>query len=138
MLFSLLAVMQGAGIDLRPMQSIYMFPTLVIFAEGKGIAGARALIEAGSDAHGLDLYFRQDVRLYYRVSLLQALEKPSWYTSQQKFTVSKNMHSGFANGKTGCGRMSILRVPCTWECPQSHLIVPDNVRPWAMPSKDRV
>ncbi len=60
--------MQGAGIDLRPMQSIYMFPTLVIFAEGKGIAGARALIEAGSDAHGLDLEFRQDVRLYYRVS----------------------------------------------------------------------
>jgi hypothetical protein len=62
-----LAGLQGAGIDLRPMQSIYMFPTLVIFAEGKGIAGARALIEAGSDANGLDLYFRQDVRLYYRV-----------------------------------------------------------------------
>ena len=65
----ILTCSQGAGIDLRPMQSIYMFPTLVIFAEGKGIAGARALIEAGSDAHGLDLYFRQDVRLYYRVSL---------------------------------------------------------------------
>ena len=66
------ACLQGAGIDLRPMQSIYMFPTLVIFAEGKGIAGAKALIEAGSDAHGLDLYFRQDVRLYYRVSHLAA------------------------------------------------------------------
>jgi len=69
-----LACLQGAGIDLRPMQSIYMFPTLVIFAEGKGIAGAKALIEAGSDAHGLDLDFRQDVRLYYRVKpLLEAM-----------------------------------------------------------------
>lgn len=63
----------GAGMDLRPMQSIYMFPTLVIFAEGKGIAGARALIEAGSDAHGLDLEFRQDVRLYYRARNQDAL-----------------------------------------------------------------
>lgn len=56
----------GNGIDVRPMQSIYQFPTLVIFAEGKGIATAKALIETSNDANGLDLNFRQDVRLYYR------------------------------------------------------------------------
>ena len=56
--------------DLRAMQSIYRFPTLVMFAEGKGIATAKALIEAISDAHGLDLDFRQSVRLYYRVGFL--------------------------------------------------------------------
>lgn len=54
------------------MQSIYTFPTLIIFAEGKGIATAKALIEATSDANGLDLYFRQQVRLYYRVSCISA------------------------------------------------------------------
>ncbi len=56
--------------DLRAMQSIYTFPTLVIFASGKGIATAKALIEATSDATGLDLDFRQTVRLYYRVCCL--------------------------------------------------------------------
>ncbi len=56
--------------DLRIMQSIYTFPTLIIFAEGKGIATAKALIEATSDANGLDLYFRQEVRLYYRVNCI--------------------------------------------------------------------
>lgn len=61
--------MQGNGIDVRPMQSIYQFPTLVIFAEGKGIATAKALIETSNDANGLDLNFRQDVRLYYRVRI---------------------------------------------------------------------
>ena len=54
--------------DLRAMQSIYTFPTLVIFASGKGIATAKALIEATGDTAGLDLDFRQTVRLYYRVS----------------------------------------------------------------------
>lgn len=60
--------MQGAGLDLRPMQSIYQYPTLIIFAEGKGIATARALIQASDDSGGLNLRFRQDIRLYYRVS----------------------------------------------------------------------
>ena len=53
--------------DVRPMLSIYGYPTLVMFASGKGIATAKALIEATSDANGLDLGFRQSVRLYYRV-----------------------------------------------------------------------
>lgn len=61
--------MQGTGMDLRALQSIYMYPTLVIFASGKGIATAKALVEAVSDANGLDLPFRQSVRLYYRVRL---------------------------------------------------------------------
>lgn len=56
--------------DLRAMQSIYNFPTLVIFAAGKGIATAKALIEAASDAATLNLDFRQTVRLYYRVHFL--------------------------------------------------------------------
>lgn len=60
--------LQGTGMDLRPMQSIYTYTTLVIFASGKGIGTAKALIEATSDANGLDLGFRQSVRLYYRVS----------------------------------------------------------------------
>ena len=64
--------MQGTGMDLRAMQSIYNFPTLVIFASGKGIASAKALIEATSDATHLDLGFRQTVRLYYRVCPLSS------------------------------------------------------------------
>lgn len=52
------------------MQSIYQYPTVVIFAEGKGIATAKALIEAANDANGLDLNFRQEARLYYRVRIL--------------------------------------------------------------------
>ena len=66
----ILPPMQGTGMDLRAMQSIYTFPTLVIFASGMGIASAKALIEATSDAAGLDLDFRQTVRLYYRVRSL--------------------------------------------------------------------
>ena len=58
------------------MQSIYQFPTIIIFAEGKGIATAKALIEASDDASGLNLGFRQQIRLYYRVSLLEACSFP--------------------------------------------------------------
>ena len=60
--------------DLRPMQSIYQFPTLVMFAEGRGIAGAKALIEMANDSNGLNFNFRQDVRLYYRVSHLSNID----------------------------------------------------------------
>ena len=60
--------MQGAGLDLRgPIFGIYNYPTIVIFAEGRGIANARALIEAGPEERGLSFELRQDVRLYYRV-----------------------------------------------------------------------
>ena len=50
-----------------PVRSIYSFPTVVIFCEGLGIAGARALIEAEAAVGSLSLPLRQDVRLYYRV-----------------------------------------------------------------------
>lgn len=54
--------------DLRgPVCGIYRYPTIIIFCEGRGIATARALIEAGSEEGGLTLTLRQDVRLYYRV-----------------------------------------------------------------------
>ena len=54
--------------DLRgPIRGMYRYPTVVMFCEGRGIAAARALIEAGADEGGLSLPVRQDVRLYYRV-----------------------------------------------------------------------
>eukprot|EP00887_Chlorella_sp_A99_P003864 scaffold11.g3864.t1 len=58
---------EGAGLDLRgPIASIFSFPTVVIFAEGYGIATAKALIEATSDVGGLNFGLRSDVRMYYR------------------------------------------------------------------------
>ncbi len=53
--------------DLSAMTPIFGYPTLVIFAEGRGIATARALIEAEPDVGGLSFKMRSDVRLYYRV-----------------------------------------------------------------------
>lgn len=60
--------LQGAGMDLRgPVLGVYRYPTIVMFCEGRGIATARSLIEAGPDEGGLNFPLRQDVRLYYRV-----------------------------------------------------------------------
>ena len=54
--------------DLRgPIYGLYGYPTIVMFAEGRGIATARALIESGAEECGLNLPMRKDVRLYYRV-----------------------------------------------------------------------
>ena len=54
--------------DLRgPIRGMYRYPTIVMLCEGRGIAAARALIEAGADEGGLSFPLRQDVRLYYRV-----------------------------------------------------------------------
>ena len=50
--------------------SIYTYPTIVIFCEGRGIAAAKALVEAQSSEGGLNFPYREDVRLYYRVRLL--------------------------------------------------------------------
>ena len=59
--------------DLRgPIRGMYRYPTIVMLCEGRGIAAARALIEAGADEGGLSLPLRQDVRLYYRVRRHQA------------------------------------------------------------------
>ncbi|KAG2435461.1 hypothetical protein HYH02_011961 [Chlamydomonas schloesseri] len=59
----------GTGLDLRgsPLMAIYACPTVVIFVEGRGIATCRALLEASADVANLNLRFRRDVRVYYKV-----------------------------------------------------------------------
>ncbi|KAG2484728.1 hypothetical protein HYH03_016475 [Edaphochlamys debaryana] len=59
----------GTGLDLRgsPIIGIYNCPTVVIFAAGRGIATAAALLEASADIPNLAVQFRKDVRLYYKV-----------------------------------------------------------------------
>lgn len=59
----------GWGLNLRgPIAGIYTCPTVVIFVQGAdGLATARALITASSDAGGLNLEYRDTVRIYYRV-----------------------------------------------------------------------
>ncbi|PRW60867.1 hypothetical protein C2E21_1253 [Chlorella sorokiniana] len=57
----------GAGLQLRgPIAAVFRYPTIVMFAEGAGIATAKALIEATADAGGLSFKRRGDVRMYYR------------------------------------------------------------------------
>ena len=55
-----------------PIRSIWVYPTLVIFCEGLGIATARSLIEADVEVGSLNLPLRQDVRMYYRVCTILA------------------------------------------------------------------
>ena len=61
----------GGGIDLKgPMAVIFLYTTVVIFVETpEGLATARALVSASSDVGGLSFKIRNDVRMYYRVSL---------------------------------------------------------------------
>lgn len=62
-------LMQGTGLNLRgPIQGIFQYPVIIIFAEGRGIAAARSFIESSADVGGLNFAYRKDVRLYYRVS----------------------------------------------------------------------
>ncbi|KAL4436125.1 hypothetical protein ABPG77_005573 [Micractinium sp. CCAP 211/92] len=57
----------GGGLPLRgPVAAVFLYPTVVIFCEGSGIAAAKALIEAGNEPSGLNLTRRPDVRMYYR------------------------------------------------------------------------
>ena len=64
------SLLQGGGLQLRgPISGVFLFPTLVIFCEGAGIAAAKALIEAGTEPCGLGLKRRTDVRMYYRVGV---------------------------------------------------------------------
>lgn len=41
---------------------------MIIFCGGKGIATAKALIEATSDVSSLNIPLRDSVRLYYKVN----------------------------------------------------------------------
>lgn len=64
-----LGAFEATGLDLRPVMFLARFPTLIIFAQGLGIAVARAIIEAkDGDIGSLNLNFRNDVRLYYTAS----------------------------------------------------------------------
>ncbi len=58
---------QGGGLNLRPVQPLYVYPTIVLFASGAGIAAARAVIESEEDDGGLCFPRREHVVLYYRV-----------------------------------------------------------------------
>lgn len=58
---------KGTGLNLRgPIQGIFQYPVIIIFAEGRGIAAARSFIESSADVGGLNFAYRKDVRLYYR------------------------------------------------------------------------
>ncbi|CAM6083231.1 unnamed protein product [Calypogeia fissa] len=54
------------GLDLRPILFLSRYPTILLFAQGNGIAVARAILETkDADIGTLNLGFREDVRLYY-------------------------------------------------------------------------
>jgi len=60
----------GTGLNLRgEIQSIFFYRTILLFASGRGIATAKALIESSASASrgGLDFSFREQVKLYYKV-----------------------------------------------------------------------
>jgi len=59
---------QGEGLYLRPFLGVFQYPVVLIFASGKGMATAKALIEATSHS-GLTLRARADVRLYVSASI---------------------------------------------------------------------
>ncbi|GLJ21452.1 hypothetical protein SUGI_0395700 [Cryptomeria japonica] len=57
---------EASGLDLRPLLFISGFPTVLIFASGRGIAVSKAIIEANEGDNGsINLGFREEVRLYY-------------------------------------------------------------------------
>ncbi|UPR03580.1 hypothetical protein HOP50_13g69100 [Chloropicon primus] len=59
----------GSGLSFRgPIQSVYNYSTILICAEGKGVGTARAMIETSMGRGSLDLTYREDVRLYYKVA----------------------------------------------------------------------
>ncbi|KAI5084333.1 hypothetical protein GOP47_0000502 [Adiantum capillus-veneris] len=54
------------GLDLRPVMFLTRYPTLLFFASGKGIAIAKAIIEArDNDVGSMNLGRRVDIRLFY-------------------------------------------------------------------------
>lgn len=55
-----------SGLDLRPILFLARFPTILLFASGKGIAVAKSIIEAkDADVGSLSLGQREDIRLFY-------------------------------------------------------------------------
>ena len=62
--------LQGAGLNLRGnIIGAFRYRTVLIMCEGLAIATAKALIEAESSVGGLNFPLRENVVLYYRVSI---------------------------------------------------------------------
>jgi hypothetical protein len=60
---------QESGLDLRPIMTLARFPTVVFFARGRGLAVARAIVEAKDGDNGsMNLSFRDEVRLFCSAS----------------------------------------------------------------------
>lgn len=59
---------EGHGLELRALLGVFRFPVLLIFAQGRGVATAKALVEAAPGA-GLSLPSREDVRLYVQAPI---------------------------------------------------------------------
>ena len=95
-------LMQGTGMNLRsPIQGMFAYPTLVLFCEGKaGIAAAKALIEATPDSGGLNFPLRQDVRMYYRVSLTQPHTAPTTQLLQLESGIRANWGTTYSRPLT--------------------------------------
>jgi len=72
--------LQEPGLDMRPILTLARFPTIVFFARGRGMAVARAIVEAiDGDNGSMNLSFRDEVRLFCSAS------KPSELAYQDKF-----------------------------------------------------
>lgn len=55
-----------SGLDLRPIYFLTRYPTILFFASGKGIAVAKAIIEAkDADLASMTLGMRENIRLFY-------------------------------------------------------------------------
>ncbi|RMZ56576.1 hypothetical protein APUTEX25_001423 [Auxenochlorella protothecoides] len=79
---------KGSGLDLRgSLLGIFQHPTVVIFAQGSGIATAKALLLASSDVCGLNLRMRTgEKRLYYRARTQAALTYAEEYEAWEEAT----------------------------------------------------
>jgi len=85
----------GSGMDVSNVRGIYTYPTVLIFAEGTGIATARAMIEAKNGYGGLALLSRADVRLYYRADSEEGL------CYQDKFAIWEETYNTKVRTTTG-------------------------------------
>ncbi|XP_002967932.2 uncharacterized protein LOC9633104 [Selaginella moellendorffii] len=101
-----LGPLDSSGMDLRPVLFITQYPTLLIFAQGKGIAAAKALIETkDADVSSLNLRLRRDVRLFYvapRPELLAYKEKfAEWEKKKVKVCTSVEAANDQWDGQVG-------------------------------------
>lgn len=75
----------STGLDLRPILFLSRYPTILLFAQGKGIAVARAILEAkDADTGSLNLGHRDDVRLYYSAPTPSLLAYQALFTKWEE------------------------------------------------------